>query len=87
MGGCFGVEIMPGHVHLFLNCPPVWLPTKSCSERIQLSCAPGSIPDIDAPSISLDPVIFLLDGRERFKTQQSNATSPSRKATDDSSHP
>jgi REP element-mobilizing transposase RayT len=26
MDRCFGVEIMPDHVHLFLNCPPVMAP-------------------------------------------------------------
>jgi hypothetical protein len=36
-------------------------------ERIQFAGAPGPIPNIDAPSISLDPIIFLLDGRECFK--------------------
>jgi hypothetical protein len=42
------------------------------AEGVQLSGAPKPIPDIDASSFSLDPIIFLLDGRERFK--RSNRT-------------
>ncbi len=47
---------MPDHVHLFLDCPPVMAPDQIMSR--QLSCAPDSIPDNDAPSISFDPAII-----------------------------
>jgi hypothetical protein len=82
------LEIMPDHVHLFLNCPPVMAPDqimfrlKGYSSRVLRNRYPILM-------------VFLLFGPDHifarrpgtFQTQQSNATSPSRRATDDSSHP
>jgi putative transposase len=63
------LEIMPDHVHLFLNSPPVMAPDqimfrlKGHSSRVLR----GSIPDLDATAFSLDSLLFLLNRRKRFQ--------------------